>query len=53
MNWTPNRIALRNKLIGIFPDLFDLALETSFALKTLPRWRHTGMELPFSSLLKR
>jgi hypothetical protein len=53
MNWTPNRIALRNKLIGIFPGLFDLALQTDFAFKTLPKWRLTGMEPPFPSLLKR
>jgi hypothetical protein len=53
MNWTPNRIALRNKLIGTFPALFDLALQTRFAFKTLSRWRHTGMELPLPSLLKR
>jgi len=53
MNWTPNRIALRNKLIATFPGLFDLALQTMFAFKTLPRWHHTGMELPFPSLLKR
>jgi hypothetical protein len=53
MNWTPNRIALRNKLIGTFPGLFDLALQTSFAVKTLSRWRHTGIELPFPNFLKR
>jgi hypothetical protein len=53
MNWTPNQIAVRNKLIGTFPHLFELALQTGVAVKTLSRWRHTGMELPLPNFLKR
>lgn len=53
MNWTPNQIAVRNKLIETFPGLFDLALQFRFAVNTLSRWRRTGMELPFPNFLKR